>query len=1040
MYENPSDAYMRISRMISELQHYAFLQKTPLTGWSFSRVASAVSSEDGTVTIGFQWNPEPFPVYFEKTVRLSAISQNQRLLLRASFGGETLVSVDCQSFAELNEEHHEIDLTPYCDEEEHQLTMEVVPRSLFGRPVHEPALSDCTLLLADKEVFDVFFDLQQVAELLRWTSREDLSSRLCMLLDRVLSMIDIPRDTRSYRSSIVDDSIMSREVNSVWSPERFDYGNVAMLTQEQRASVLRAGVELWNNLSELRDLYPNTGSMTVFGHAHIDYAWLWPVDETKRKIIRTFANTVRLAQKYPEFVFAQSSAKMFKELKKRDLSLYKKVERLVRSGRLEPIGGSWVEFDSNLANPESLIRQFLMGQTYFRKDFGAYSKVAWLPDAFGFTWVLPQILRGAGIEYFVTTKLNWNDKNPFPYDLCRWRGIDGSEVVYHSFNNPNEGYNGHLDARDIIQTWDNYRNKDYHMATMLSNGYGDGGGGPTDEMIERYLRLKDFPDIPALKMRKTEDFFEDVRSHIEELPVWDGELYLEKHRGTSSAQSRTKKLHKQAEDALFKTEFIASVLKNSQDYPYEDLCESWDTLLTNEFHDILPGSSIKEVYIQAETELRGVIDRNQAIQDQITRSCAKLTDDGLTVINLSSSPQPLSFVLDDGLCYSLSTESGMPIESQTLADGSVLYMCERKVDPFEMILLKRLDPLGSQESKRAASDDFTIENEHLRAEVLPDGSISIFDKDLNRKVFDSSGNQLFLYKDIPPYWDAWDVASEYDKHGKRLLPDCIERVEWGPLRNAVRVFYRKEDTRIVQVFSLARGARRIDIETAVDWHMRRTMLKAVFSLSILARRASFDLGSGYIQRPTHRNRSTDQAMFEVPAQRWVDMSEYGFGTSILNNGLYGYSARENALSLTLLRSPVFPDFLADEGAHRFVYSIYSHDGSSLLSTLRESDKINQPLFVAHGMMESFPERVLEMGKDSETLRLMALKRSEDGKIVVRLCETLGRRGKTFLKLNLAHSRAFAGNILEETLDELKLTEEGIELLYEPFKIITLLFL
>ena len=1037
--ESSEQAYLRLSRMISELNHYAFVSKNTLNNWHFSRGCVAKQTEQNSVEIGFRWSPEPFPVYFSKRFRFDHLEKHQRLFFRGDFGGESLVIVDGRSFGELNEEHHDIDVSCLCDSQEHELIVEVVPRSLFGRPVEYPVFRESRLSLIDKDIYDVLFDMKQALELIRWSGDQGLSNRLIKLLDNTISMIDIPRDTDSYRSSVVDDPIMYSEVSRIWAPPILNNEHTVGLPEECKADLLRAGVELWKGLARIRDIYPNNGSMTVFGHAHIDYAWLWPVEETKRKIRRTFANAVRLSKKFSDFVFIQSSAKMYEDLHQIDPFLFEQVSELVREGRWEPVGGSWVEFDANIPGPESLIRQFLMGQKSFERHFARRSRVAWLPDAFGFSWILPQILRSAGIDFFVTTKLTWNDTNPFPYDLCRWRGIDGSEVIYHSFNNPNEGYNGHLDARDVMQTWQNYRDKDLHMETILSNGYGDGGGGPTDEMIEQYLRMKDLPFLPVLKMRKVEEFFTSLEKDSYDLPIWDGELYLEKHRGTASSQSRTKILHKRAEDDLYITEYLATILCSENEYPHDDLDECWDILLRNEFHDILPGSSIREVYLKTEQELSRLLDQTNRMRQDMLESTVASKDHYLTVINMSSVPKPLCFILGKGEFYQVSTAEGILLERQVLSDGRVLYMSEDIIAPFERRSFRRAYDIPVLPLKKESVDDTVMENAYLRVKVNPDGSMSLIDKDTGREVFEDSGNHLFLFKDIPPYWDAWDISIAHEKHGKRLIPEKATKIEWGPLREAVRVTYKLEGSSIIQIYTLTRESRRVDVETTIDWHMRRTMLKAEFPLRLLSRSASFDLGCGYIQRSTHCNRTTDQAMFEVPGHRWVDMSEFGFGTSILNNGLYGYSVRQNKISLTLLRSPIFPDFLSDEGRHCLVYSIFPHDGASLLPTVKETDLLNRPLFVLDGELDSFPEKVLTFSHGSDTLKLMSLKRCREGGFVVRICETLGRRGTTTLRCALPFDQVFLSNALEEPLEELKSEYGHVELEHSPFCLITLIF-
>lgn len=471
---------------------------------------------------------------------------------------------------------------------------------------------------------------------------------------------------------------------------------------------------------------------------------------------------------------------------------------------------------------------------------------------------------------------------------------------------------------------------------------------------------------------------------------------------------------------------------DDNEYPSQEISRAWEVLLHNEFHDILPGSSIAEVYRDAEAELSKMLEDLVALKERALKRLIEYSENRITVINTGTYPKKLIFNANLGGKV-LKRSDGEILKPQKTQDGQWLYCAEKNIAPFSIESLEILDETAEVEMPIKESN--ILENEFLRVTVHEDGSLSIYDKEFNREVFKGEGNQLWLYNDVPAYWDAWDVDYHHKIYGKRLKANSIEKVEIGEIRSTIRVTYNFESSRITQNISLLKDSRRVDVHTQVDWHHRRSLLKALFPVNVLSRSARYDLSAGYIERPTHRNTDFEKARFEVPAHRWMDISERDYGTSILNDGKYGHSCHDNVMELTLLRSPVFPHFFGDEGKHSFTYAIYPHPGSDLLDVVKEAEALNRALLVIPGK-PSTTGRFLTI--DADTLKLLALKRAEDGGTVVRVAEVLGSRGKAHIKLSGKFKEVWLASILEEPLQKLEIVDSTVEIEYDPFKIYTFL--
>lgn len=1024
MYLKPEQIKDRYLAMISEILPYTINKRENLNNWTYS-------SKDETkqnINEGFTWDDKQLPVYFENTIKIDKPQKDQWIYLDLWMGGESLVIIDDFPYGEINPYHRQLNITKFADGKEHKIKIQTVPKKLFGEHQKTPTLTTSKILTIDKNIQTSLLKFKTAIEIMAATPDKTLAEKIKKQLDEGIKQIHIPRNSENYFKGTKDNPAIYEMVNGIWNPEEFPENSGMLLNHEDKQTIINAAEKLDEKMTQLNKQHQKQGKLNLIGHAHIDYAWLWPYAETKRKIVRTFANAVRMTETYPEFKFSQSSAQMYKDLKSSYPELYKKIQELVKQGKWETAGGMWVESDCNIGNVESLIRQFYYGQTYFEKEFGTKNKTCWLPDVFGFNWIIPQILKESEIENFVTIKINWSEKNKFPHDVCKWRGIDGSEVIYFSYANPIGGYNGNTDPESLIKTWEAHREKDKVDTTLLSFGYGDGGGGPTDEMQEKYEIAKNWAGVPQLKIDTVENFFENLK--IEEtLPTWDGDLYLELHRGTYTSQSKTKYLHKIAEYKLYQAEYYSVIAQNEIEYPEQKIQQLWEILLHTEFHDVIPGSSIKEVYQDSEKELTQLIQNADEIIKQAINSISKPNNSKITIINDTSYERKIEFTAKTNGKI-IETQNGTQLKMQKIDEETYIYTSDETIKPFQTIILNITNKTNIQEQK--IQQKTTIENNKLKLEVNPDGTIQITDKTNNRKTFKNKGNILAMYKDVPTYWDAWDIEHDYEKYETIIKADSIKLIEDGEIQKTIQVTYKSEGTTIIQNYTLKEE--RLDINTKIDWHTRRTMLRAKMPFNVHTRNAKCDLSAGYIERPTHTNTSWEEARFEVLAHRWIDLSEYNYGYALLNDSKYGYKINQNEISINLLRGPIYPAYFADEGKHEFTYSIYPHNNSDIQTVIEESEKLNKPLMTK---INSEIQQNPIMQTNKTTLKITAIKQAKEKGNTIRLVEMAGGSGTAEIKINIPHKKIYKTNLLENNKQELKEENGIIKLEYNPFKIYTL---
>ena len=764
---------------------------------------------------------------------------------------------------------------------------------------------------------------------------------------------------------------------------------------------------------------------SCIGHTHIDVAWLWTVAQTREKVARSFSTVLKYMDEYPEYKFMSSQPALYQFLKERYPETYEKIKERVKEGRWEPEGGMWVEADCNLTSGESLVRQFLYGKKFFKDEFGIDSRILWLPDVFGYSGALPQIMKKSGIKYFMTTKLAWNQINKVPYDTMMWRGIDGSEIFTHLITTLGVGqseadffttYNGMLHPDAILGGWHRYQNKDINNDILIAFGYGDGGGGPTREMLETSKRMeKGIRGIPKVRQEFAGNYFEELEERVEgnkSLPVWEGELYFEYHRGTYTSMGRNKRSNRKCEQLLMDAELLEVLTGTSEK---EEMDKIWRTVLLNQFHDILPGSSIAEVYEVTKKEYAEIESR---LAEMIAEKLNLLMDGGQDKISVFNT---LGFDRNDvvslGDCHAaaLTDESGKIYPVQETAQGAVAYITDIPAKGGKTLQL--LDTV-KEEASRIQITENGIETPFYRISIDENGLFtSIYDKECDREVLKAGekGNLLRMYEDKPMHYDCWDIDMYYsEKYWDAEKADKIQWTEEGPVRATLEIQRTISNSVIKQEIHFYADSRRIDFSTWVDWKEHQHLLKVHFPVNIHSDEATFEVQFGNLKRKIHGNTSWDEARFESCGQKWMDISEGHYGVSLLNDCKYGYSAKDSNIALTLIKSGIEPNKTADQEEHVFTYALYPHKEMwSAAGTVQEAYKLNQPAYATKGELKNTDKSFISTDKDNIIIETVKPAENGDG-IIVRLYDCENSLTKATL--------TFAEGMLE-SVEECNLMEE-----------------
>ncbi|MFE9886533.1 alpha-mannosidase [Streptomyces scopuliridis] len=864
------------------------------------------------------------------------------------------------------------------------------------RPLYRFAAADLAVL--DEEVWHLILDVEVLTELMR----------------------ELPAD-RSRRHEIL------RALESML--DALDLHDVTGTAGAARGELAEA-------LS--RPASPSAHRISAAGHAHIDSAWLWPLRETVRKASRTFANVTALAADYPELVFACSQAQQYAWVRDHQPHIWERIKQSVADGTWAPVGSMWVESDANMPGGEALARQIVHGKRFFQEELGVETEEIWLPDSFGYTAAFPQLAKLAGVKWFLTQKLSWNQSNKMPHHSFWWEGIDGTRVFTHF--PPVDTYNSQFHGAELAHAERNFAEKGRASRSLVPFGWGDGGGGPTREMMERARRLKSLEGSPRVEIEHPAAFFAAAEEEYgEQAPVWSGELYLELHRATYTTQAKTKQGNRRAEHLLREAELWATAAALHAGgraapyaYPYEELDRIWKTVLLHQFHDILPGSSIAWVHREAR-------ETYAAVQDELTGiigdALAALAGEGGAVGVWNAAPYARRDVI-----AARASDVAEGVLTQPLADGEVLAPAlVRAVAPGTFTTLAPA-PVAAV----SANGGFTLRNQQLEVVIDADGLLtSVRDLVAGREVLapGGRGNLLQLHPDHPNQWDAWDIDRHYRRRHTDLTDaDSVELIEEGPLRAAVRVVRTFGSSRITQEIRLTADTRRVDIVTEVDWQESEKVLKAAFPIDVHAERSTAEVQFGHVHRATHDNTGWDAARFEICAHRWLRVAEPGYGVAVLNDSTYGHDVTRaphpdglgTTVRLTLLRAPHSPDPETDLGTHRFQYALLP--GGTVEETVREGLALNLPLRVAPA-----PEQLPLVNVDHPAVTVEAVKLAEDrsGDVIVRLYESAGGRAEATLRVGFPVIGARVTDLLERPLHDAETDEEGLRLRLRPFQILTL---
>lgn len=1036
----------KLRRRIDQLQEFRYRDTQSIEKWSFVvdeegavGTRPPVAVEERTVQLGEGWRGRDLYAWLSSTVTIPQSWADKTIVGRFDFGKtgssgtsgfESLLYCNGSPFQGVDSNHNEVFL-PNVPGQPLDLSFRLWSGlEGGGRPsVQEFRFSQADVAWLDERVDDLYYSARAMLDTFNALG-EDNPDALTVIdaLDRAFRLIDWsePGSETFYQSAYRAQDLLNKAI------EKFD---------KHSSITLRA-----------------------VGHTHIDVAWLWRLKHTREKAARSFATVFRMMERFPEYQFLQSQPQLYDYLKTDYPDLYEQLRVRVKEGRWEPDGAMWLEADTNLPSGESLVRQILFGTRFFASEFGTSCRFLWLPDVFGYTWALPQILKNAGIETFTTTKISWNEFNRMPHDTFWWRGMDGSEVLTHFLTTPDKRhwdnpdvwlatYNGELVAGTVLGTWRAYQDKTLNRDLLVAYGYGDGGGGVNREMLEMRRRLDRMPGLPHVKTGRADEYFDRLHETLAEqgkvIPVWDGELYLELHRGTYTSQAYQKRMNRKLELAYREGEWLniaaSRIARHDGDANHDRLNRGWKIILRNQFHDIIPGSSIHEVYEDSRAEYQeawGFVEGvwkdsaahlfGESVSATEFRVLNSATWDRAAVVHLPVQAESGRFL----------DLNGNVLEAQRVGEHWLLLSPEVPSLGWTTVRFEPDAPARSESSPGEIFEvtEHSIVTPYYQLEWDDAGQWTrLLDRRLGREVLAAGerGNVFEVFEDKPINNDAWDIDEYYQE--KRRVVDHLESVKTvstGPVAAVVRFTWNYEHSRIVQDLTFYRHNPRIDGVTEVDWHEQQQLLKVAFPLAIRSTRATYDIQFGNIERPTHSNTSWEEAKFEVVGHQWADLSETGYGMSLASDCKYGYSIKDHTMRLSLIKSAISPDYLADQGIHQFTYALLPHAGTWIeANTVAEAWDLNSPLRVeeATAGLEKF-----QLLKTSVPhVQIDAIKRAEDSlRTVVRMHEFTGERGVVACESDLEIESWQFCNVLESPSGEVH--SGPIEFPIGPYEIKTLL--
>lgn len=819
-----------------------------------------------------------------------------------------------------------------------------------------------------------------------------------------------------------------------------------------RANARKAREVLRREIYE-SDLFKKDGLLHLCGNSHLDVVFLWTHAEFVRKLARTHASTLRLMEQYPEYTFSQSQPLMYKEMKENFPTMYEEVKQRVKEGRWEVIGAMWVEPDCNLISGESFVRQILHGVRFIKEEFGISPRTCWCPDVFGNAWTMPQILKKSGLEYFVTHKMVvWNDTNPWTKHNFIWQGPDGSRVFSVV---PPTHFIGTNEPDHMTAHWENFTDKDTIGESLYNYGWGDGGGGPDVEMLEYLKRYQDFPGITPAKPNTIEAALDSISKSAEnyDLPIVNDELYLEEHRGVHTTKAKLKKLNRFCEILYRKAEIWSCFAEKV--YPQKQLDAGWKEVLTNQFHDSLPGSHIPPVYLDLlDAYDSAVATGNEVLSAALENIAGRIDTNGVgtPLVLFNSLPHARSSMVVMALPkeaeFHLIDSDGKEIPHQVIANfatGEKQVVFEADLPPVSASVFRIVSGKGKISEESVKSGDDFLENDFLRAEFNGEGEvIRLLNKETGCEIFslENRGNVMKLYEDVPGKYEAWDIALTYEKVEFDISGVNVKLTEQGPVCAVIEVQRSFMKTKMRQRIVLGRNSRRLDFQTWVDWHEQQKLLKTRFYTPFVTRTATYDIAFGNMERSAYRSNSFDEAKFEVPAHWWMDLSQPDNGLSLLNDCKYGHEAFDGMMALTLLRGPLNPDPQSDQEEHFFTYSLYPHAGTWRDGgTIQEAANLNESVDLVGSKSHAgeLPSGHSFLSLNTDRVTLEAVKQAEQGdEMVVRVVERHGMTSQVDLELDKTVNAVSLCNLLEQEEQKLDCGKGTISFDIKPYEIKTLL--
>lgn len=1014
----------KIRAELRRLEKYLYCHETPVEGWEarrgYYRKPGQYDMTDGEgfpLSKGQHIGEKDLTVFLKNTVKLDESYKGQTVVLLLTAGGEGCVSVNGQHYNGLDYNRNMILLTK-CAEgtESYRIEAEIYCKDLILDSATafqcDVCITQSELAAIDHDIWNYYFDVKTGFDFIEG-SREEY--------------------TRQRVMKVIYDSFL-----------KLDYYDLERL----RASAKEAEDAYLEGMARYKDLKV-PAEMYFAGHSHIDVAWHWPLKETVRKVSRTFSSMLRLMEQYDDFKFCQSMPVLYEMAKRYYPEVYEQIKARVAEGRWETLGSMYLEPDCNLISGESFVRQIMYGKKFYKEELNSDSNICFLPDVFGYSPALPQILKKAGTDYFFTTKLTWNETNEFPYSVFKWRGLDGTEVLAGMMSMCTDRglglYNGDLTPEGVRMSMDYFKNKDNGDPLLYLYGHGDGGGGVTKEMLEAVTRLDKVPMMPKIKMGTVSQYFESLDKE-KDYPVWSGEMYFEKHRGTYTTAAKNKKNNRKSE-FLFRNAEILSVLGYLSEGTFKgaDLEEGWKLILLNQFHDILPGTCIGPVYEQCDRQYARIAKIGEESIEENLKALTAREEGFVTVYNTLSWKRTQVVTVDGKGRGAVKDCHGNYPKQARLGDGRIAFLAE-EVPAMGYRTYELTD--GNREEREWGSVSLSsdngvlwVENSWLEIKVDQKGEIiSLYDKTAGRQVLKKgqSGNQLKLLEDIPVEWgSAWETTEKRnDRPPVEVKSVHCEMKEHNELYTVIGIEKEIHHSVIRQDMIVYHHGPYIQFKTVVDWDERHKMLRTAFPVDVHTMNARYDVAFGNAEQPNHRTTSFDRARFEVCGYKWGDVSDGGFGVTLLNDCKYGYSIQDSDMELSLLRSADHPSDTCDRGTHSFSYWIYPHRGDVRQGRVAQAGyEVNVSLIAAEGKTEKGEGSFLYT--DCENIIIDTVKKAEDGDdIIIRFFETYNTVSRGHIYLNFDVKECWETDLLEREISRVSVEERGIPFKINPYEIKT----